>query len=93
MHYQRKLIEFCKQMKYAAAGISFGGILMYAAGADYIWNTGIHTEIPAFALGVIIVGAGATVYFGMKELLLKERYRNRIRTLKMRSELGTHRSA
>lgn len=94
MRYQRKLIRAYQKMKYTSAGIGFAGVMMYYAAQSYIDNSGVQTNMPAAAMGVIVVGIVATVYFSIKENAMKAEYAKRKEIIKnMRSELGTHKSA
>ena len=89
----RRRIKVCIAMKYASAILGFAGVCLYAAAENYIGNTGIQTNWPIFATGVIFIGVVGTLGFGIRELLLRERYKKHKKTLKMRSELRTRKSA
>lgn len=89
----RRRIKMCIAMKYASAVLTLGGICLYAAAQNFVDNTGIWTPLPAFATGVMFVGVVGTLGFGIRELLLRERYKKHKRTLKMRRRAGNSLSA
>lgn len=89
----RRRIKMCIAMKYASAILGFAGVCLYAAAENYIGNTGIQTDWPIFATGVIFIGVVGTLGFGIRELLLIERYKKYKKTLKMRRRAGNSLSA